>query len=229
MDGHKGSAKRSYRSPRRAQQAADTRRAVLTAARDLFVEQGYPATTVADIASRAGVAVDTVYGAVGRKPVLLRETVEASISGQGMAVPAEEREYVLRVHAAPTADEKIRIYAHAISRIQPRLAPIFLALRDAAPDDPECAELWKQIADRRAANMRLFIAELSQTGELRDDVGQDELADAVWSMNGPEYWLLLVGQRGWTPDRFAGWLADAWSRLLLVPPQSAVAGAGPLA
>src|ERR1700710_1654936 len=89
--------KRAYHSPRRVQQAAETRRVILDAARELFVRVGYTATTVAEVASQAAVSVDTVYAAVGRKPALLRELVETSISGTEQAVPAEQRDYVARV------------------------------------------------------------------------------------------------------------------------------------
>src|SRR5690348_11713123 len=86
--------RRRYSSAVRAEQAAATRRAVLTAARDLFANRGYAATSIAAIAARAGVAVDTVYAAAGRKPALLRDLVETSLSGTDQAVPAEERDYV---------------------------------------------------------------------------------------------------------------------------------------
>ena len=75
--------------------------------------------------------------------------------------------------------------------------------------------LWKEISDRRATNMRRFAADLRSTGELRDDLTDDDVADIVWSMNGTEYWVLLVGERGWSRERFAAYLIDAWSRLLL--------------
>ncbi len=210
--------RRGYHSPRRAEQAAATRRAVLEAARDLFVAAGYSATTVADIAQRAQVSLDTVYATVGRKPALLRELVETAISGAGQAVPAEQRDYVIRVRAAPTAQDKINIYATAITEIQQRMAPVFLALRDAASTDRDCAELWAEIAKRRAQNMLLFAADLRGTGELRSDLTDQQVADIVWSMNAAEYWVLLVHERSWTPDQFASWLTDAWTRLLLTEP-----------
>ncbi|MDT4977944.1 MAG: hypothetical protein QOG98_3702 [Pseudonocardiales bacterium] len=214
---------RRYDASRRAAQAAATRGSVLVAARELFVEHGYRATTVSQIAQRASVAVDTVYASVGRKPQLLRELVETSLSGTDQAVPAEERDYVQQVRAAPGAAEKIAIYARAVAQIHPRLAPVFLALRDAAVTEPDCAALWTSIAERRAANMRLFAAELRATGELRPDLSDDEVADIVWSMNAVEYWVLLVDQRGWSPQRFGDWLADAWTRLLLTPQREACA------
>jgi len=206
---------RRYHSPRRAEQAVQTRRAVLAAARDLFVSQGYAATTVAEIAREARVAVDTVYTTVGRKPALLREVLETAISGADVAVPADEREYVARVRAAASARDKITAYVTGLVDVQRRLAPVFLALRDAAGGDPESAALWREIAER-ARNMRRFAADLRATGELRADLSDDDVADIVWSMNGTEYWVLLVGERGWPPERFATYLIDAWSRLLLV-------------
>jgi AcrR family transcriptional regulator len=206
---------RRYDTSRRAAQAAETRRLVLVAARELFVDQGYRPTTVSQIAERAGVAVDTVYASVGRKAQVLRDLVETSLSGTDQAVPAEERDYVQAVRAATEAAAKIAIYARAVAQIHPRLAPVFLALRDAAATEPECAALWTSIAERRAANMRLFAADLRATGDLREDLSDDEVADIVWSMNAVEYWVLLVNQRGWSPERFGEWLTDAWTRLLL--------------
>jgi AcrR family transcriptional regulator len=210
-------ARRTYRAPQRTARAAATRRAVLDCARVLFVERGYAATTVADIAERAGVAVDTLYATVGRKPEILRELVETAISGTGEVVPAEQREYVLSMQAAPDVETTIAIYAAAVTAIQRRLAPIFRALRDAAVGDATCARLWHEIAERRARNMRRFAAELRATGRLRDDLTDDAVADVIWTMNASEYWDLLVGQRGWSPEQFQEWLADAWTRLLLVP------------
>lgn len=206
---------RAYRSPRRAEQAAATRRAVLAAAREVFVERGYGPATVAEIAGRAGVAVDTVYAAVGRKPALLRELVETALSGTDVAVPAAERDYVRRIRAAGTAGEKLAIYARAVAELNERLAAVFLALRDAAVTDPDCAALWDEISRRRARNMLEFAADLRATGRVRADLTDQQVADVVWSTNAAEYWDLLVRQRGWSPDEVAGWLADAWGRLLL--------------
>lgn len=206
---------RPYHAPQRSAQAAATRRAVLDAARALFTTRGYLATPVARIAERAGVAVDTVYAAVGRKPVLLRELVETAISGEDHAVPAPERDYVCAIRAARTAGAKIDAYAAALAAMGPRTAPIFLALRDAAARDAACERLHAEISERRAANMELFAADLRATGELRDDLSDREVADIVWSMNAAEYYLLLVQRRGWSPERYGAFLADAWRRLLL--------------
>ena len=211
----KGKPVRRYNSPRRAEQAAATRGDILKAARELFVSRGYAATTIAEVARSAQVAVDTVYATVGRKPALLREVLETAISGTDQAVPASDRDYVARIRSADTAGEKLTLYANAIVQIQSRLAPMYLAIRDAAATDPDSAALWAEINGRRAANMRNLAADLRATGELRPDISVDHVADIIWSMNGAEYWVLMVGDRGWSHQRFGEFLADAWARLLL--------------
>jgi hypothetical protein len=130
-------------------------------------------------------------------------------------VPAEARGYVQTIRAAPGAGAKIDAYAAALREIQPRLAPLFRALAAAAPAEPALGALWREIADRRAANMRLFAADLAATGALRPGLSIEEAADVVWATNAPELYLLLVDGRGWSPERYGRWLADAWRRLLL--------------
>src|SRR5580658_2993400 len=208
-----GSVKRRYDATGRRQAAALTRAAILDAARELFADRGYAATAMTAIADRAGVALDTVYAAVGRKPELARLLIETAISGTDQAVPAEQRDYVRAIQAASDAGTKIAIYAAAITAIAPRMALVLGIIQQAVPDEPELAALWQQIAERRAANMRLFVADLATVAPLRLDPG--EAADIIWATNAAEMYQLLVGQRGWTPQRYERFLTDTWRRLLL--------------
>ena len=203
--------KRQYDSSKRRDAAARTRQAILDAALELFAGSGYAATPMTAIAQRAGVALDTVYASVGRKPELARLLIEAAISGRSQAIPAEERDYVQAIRAAPDAETKIAIYASAMRGIAGRLAPVLSIIQQAA--EPELAVLWGQIADRRAANMRLFAADLAAVASLRVD--PDDAADIIWATNAPELYKLLVSQRGWSPERYEHFLADTWRRLLL--------------
>jgi AcrR family transcriptional regulator len=205
--------KRRYDATRRRQAAAVTRTAILDAARELFTERGYAATPMTAIADRAGVALDTVYAAAGRKPDLARLLIETAISGTDNAIPAEQRDYVRAIQAAPDAETKIAVYAAAITAIAPRMALVLGIIQQAAPDEPDLAALWAEIAERRAANMRLFVADLAAAAPLRLD--PDQAADIVWATNAAELYQLLVGQRGWTPQRYERFLTDTWQRLLL--------------
>ena len=206
---------RSYHSPAREEAARQTRRAILWAARDLFLKQGYAATTVTAIASEAGVAVDTIYASVGTKPQLFRLLVESALSGTDDEVPALERDYVKSMRAEPDAARKLEIYAGAVRSIQERLAPLFRVLQEAAPTDETLHAVWSGINERRASNMRLLVADLLQAAELSPGITPDEAADIIWTMNSTEYYTMLVHDRGWSPERFETWIASAWKRLLL--------------
>ena len=207
--------RRRYDSSARRAAAESTRRSIIDAARHVFLQCGYAGATMPAIAREAGIAVDTVYATVGKKPALLRLLVEAAISGQDRAVDSEERDYVRAIRAEPNAEEKLKIYAAALRAIQPRLAPIFKVLQAAATQDPDLKALWLEISRRRAANMRLLAQNLAATGRLRRDLPIAKIADIIWSLNSPEYYLLLVEERGWSVEAFERWLADAWVRLLL--------------
>jgi AcrR family transcriptional regulator len=203
--------RRTYDATRRRVRSAETRQRVLDAARTLFFERGYRVTTIAAIAAQAEVNVDTVYELVGRKPVILREL----ISGTDRAVVADERDYVKAMRATDDPVEKLTIYAQAVRRIQARMAPLHLALRDASSTEPEAEEVWRDISERRAANMRRLVQDLKSTGRLRRDLSVNNAADVVWAMNSAEIYVMLTVDRGWSAQRYERWLADSWCRLLL--------------
>lgn len=209
--------KRKYDGSRRRAAAEGTRAAVLRAARDLFTSHGYAGTSVAEIARSAGVSVDTLYEAVGRKPQLLLAVHDMELAGADAPVEAEQRDYVQRIRAARTAASKITIYTEALARLLPRTVPLLESLRAAGETDPACQEVYQAVRERRAANMRLFAADLRSTGELRDDLDEDTVAILVWSMNAPEYYL-LIRSRGRTPEQFAAMVRDVWIRTLLRKP-----------
>lgn len=216
---------RPYRSTRRAAGAAATRAAVLSAARTLFAERGYAGTTVAAVAREAGVAVDTVYTSVGRKPQLLLALVDEALAGRGRAAPAgeptaaDDRDYVRALLAAPTASAKLETYAEAVSQVLPDVVPLVAALRQAAVTDDDARAALHQLGERRYANMLRFVADLRATGELRSGLDDEDAALLVWSTNAPEHVELLLA-RGLSWPQVGQHLADLWSRTLLEPPDS---------
>ncbi|MGA8907818.1 MAG: helix-turn-helix domain-containing protein [Acidobacteriaceae bacterium] len=209
--------KRSYNSTLRREAGERTRQSILDSARRMFLEKGYAATTMPGIARAAGVALDTVYATAGRKPALLRMLVELAIAGGDKAVAAEDRDYVRAIRAEPDAARKLRLYATALAPIHSRLAPLIRVLQEAAPLDPELDAMWREIAQRRAGNMRLLAENLAAAGRLQTSLSVSKAADIIWSMNSPEFYLLLVDQRGWSPQEYAQWLGDTWVKILLEP------------
>jgi AcrR family transcriptional regulator len=214
---------RTYRSPRRQEQAAATRRSVVRAARELFSRDGYAATTVTAVAAAAHVSLDTVYASVGRKPELVLAVIDGVLGSSDEPVGLEEREYVKAIRRTPSARGKIEVYAGAVGRLVPQIAPLEDALRRAAESDAECAAVWARLLERRSANMILLAEELRGTGELRTDLSDREVADIVGSTSAVDYHLFLA-RRGWSPQDYERLLVDLWTRLLLsgtpVPPDS---------
>ncbi len=209
--------KRRYDATNRRAGAEQTRSAILAAAREQFVARGYAATTMSSIATQARVSPDTLYASVGKKPVLFRALIETALSGTDAVVPGERRDYAELMRRSDDIGEKLGIYAEAVTAIQGRLAPLFLVLREAATANPELGALWSEISARRARNMLALADDLATTGALRTDLSRAEIADVIWTMNSSEYYALFVFDRGWSPTRFAAWLRDAWSLLLIAP------------
>lgn len=205
---------RAYDSPTRRAAAEHTKLRVLAEAHRLFTTQGYVGTSVAQIAKAARVSVDTVYATVGRKPQLLLAVHDMSLASGPEPLPAAERDYVQSIRSATTAKAKIEIYAAALGAVLPTAAPLMLALHEAGSADPQCRTMWESISDRRAANMLLFAADLRGTGEVRDDLSDQQVAELVWSMNSAEYYTLLAS-RGVGPEDFSHLLTEVWTRTLL--------------
>ncbi|MGB0101056.1 MAG: helix-turn-helix domain-containing protein [Nocardioides sp.] len=206
--------RRRYDSPVRRAAADQTRRAVIEAARGLFTTRGWTETSVAEVARTAGVSVDTVYTSIGRKSQLLLAVHDDELSEGAGPVPALERDYVAAVRAARTARRKIEVYAGALGRLLPRTVPLLLALREAGRTEPEARDQYAAVGARRAANMRIFAADLRATGDLRPGLDDDWVADLVWSMNGPEYYE-LVTSRGLDAAAYVDLVVRVWTATLL--------------
>jgi AcrR family transcriptional regulator len=211
---------RPYSGDARRREAAARRLRIVRAASELFAERGWAGTAMADVAQAAGVALDTVYASVGRKPQLLLAVHdlllgEGTVDEDGAPLPAVQRRYVADVRAAESARAKIAVYAQALTRVLPRTAPVSEALRQAGQTDDRCRGVWEELQQRRADNMRLLVADLRDTGDLRPDLDDDTVADLMWSMNDAGYFTSLAS-RGWTPEQYGEMVRDVWTRTLLV-------------
>src|SRR5947209_15601083 len=137
---------RTYDSPRRRDQAARTRAAVLAAARELFLRDGVGVTTIAAIAEAATVSVDTVYKAFGGKPGLLRALCDEALAGEG-PVHAETRSDALQRSDA-SAESVVRGFGRLSAEVGPRVAPILLLIRDGAAGSADVAALRAELDDQ---------------------------------------------------------------------------------
>ncbi len=210
------SVKRSeYRSPLRAAQAKATRLRVIDAATRLFVERGYGATSIDEIAEAAGVGRATVFTSVGGKASLLRVAYDVALVGDDEPIPMPQRPWARPVRVATSQTERIERYADVIALVAGRLAQIYEAFRGAASSDPEVREQWNQILAERRIGARNVVKMLREHGPLKKGLDDEGAADIIWVLNDPGVYHQLVLQRGWEPERFRSWVAETMRAQLL--------------
>ncbi len=207
--------RRRYDSSRRQEQARENRRAVLEAARRMFLQRGYAATTMGAIAAEARVSVETVYKAFGNKAGLVKAVVDVAIVGDDEPLPMLQRERVRRMEVEPDPRRKLAMYGEHLAESAPRRVPVELIVRAAAASDPGAARVWEKLETERLTGMGFFARHLHEGGHLRPDVSVDEARDVLWTCNSAEVYDLLVLRRGWSPDRYGRWVADALAAALL--------------
>jgi len=208
------STRRPYDSSGRRSQAEATRAAVVRAARELFLSEGYASTTVVGISAQAGVSVETVYKSFGGKPGLARAVCEEGLAGAG-PVPAEQRSDELqRTETDPRAI--IRGWGRLAAEVAPRTIPILLLLREAASHDPSVAELVKELDDQRLTRMTRNASVLKASGLTRPGMTQRHIGEILWAYTSAELYELLVSKRGWSVRRYTQFITDAMVAALLV-------------
>jgi AcrR family transcriptional regulator len=205
----------------REAQARSTRLTVIEAGSRLFCEQGFMATSMDEIAAVAGVSRATVFTSVGGKATLLKAAYDVAIVGDDEPLALPDRPRSRAIRAEPDARRYLALYAELVAEIGGRLAAISEVMRGAAAADPEVRELWdSELAQRRqgAANV---VGDVVAKARLRDGLDAQAAADIVWVLNDPALNFQLVHRRGWSKERFTGWLAETLQRQLL-PDQTVV-------
>jgi AcrR family transcriptional regulator len=199
--------RRPYRSRLRDQRTADTRRAVVEAAHELFVSKGWPATGMREIASAAGVALETVYSHFSSKPGVLRAVADAAVVGDDVPVALAERPEFIALGQGRRST-RIRAAAKLATDVQVRTAAIAELLRQAAATDGEIAEMLHSTRERQRRDvetaLELVIGRTPTPSE----------RDGVWAVVSPEVYLLLVETSGWTPEWYESWIAATLDGLI---------------
>lgn len=207
--------RRAYHSPVRAEAAHRTRRAIVAAAADLFVERGYTAASLRDVARVAGVARPTVAAAFGSKPALLRQVVDEALAGDDEPVPVAERPWFAPVWKATDPPSVLDAYAQVCTLIGRRAARVFDVVRRSAGESPEIAELWATLTRNRRLGAAMPVRRVGETGGLRPGLGVERAVDRVWVLNDPAHYGSLVGDRGWPEHDYRDWLAEQMAAGLL--------------
>ena len=216
--------RRPYHSPRRREQAAATRRAILDAAQRLFERQGYAATSIAVIAAEAGVVPKTVHLAFETKSGLLRALWHLLLRGDEDPQPVGERGWYRAILDEPDPARKLRLTARVSREVKERAAGLMEVIRDAASVDRDAGELWGRIQSDFYENQRGIVESLADKGALRSELDVGRGADLLWSLNHPALYWLLTNDRGWSPRQYEQWLADTLVSQLLDAESPAGAG-----
>jgi AcrR family transcriptional regulator len=202
----------SSRPSRRAAQALETKRLIVDAARHLFVSRGYGATSVAQIADEAGVALPTVYASVGTKPTLLRLLLDRIDDEAGVA------ELVPRVMSSGDAAEVLALQVRITRRLAERCGDIIAALQSAAGVEPELGETFAAGMARHRAGAQTTVDRLGRLGALRAGLTPHDAAAVLAALTAPSLYASLTQEHGWTFDRCEAWLNETLATQLLAPP-----------
>lgn len=191
--------------PTRAERARQTRRRMLDSARQLFIAEGYAATTMERIAADAGVAVQTLYYTFRSKGELLCEVVEVTAAGEEDAAPVGQRTWWQEMLTATSGQRVLALAVEHGADIYVRAAPLWPTVT-AAAGDPRVEEYWRTVAANRRAGQGRLVARLAELGALRDGLDPDQAADIVIALFGHDVFGSLVTDAGWTVPKYKAWL-----------------------
>ncbi len=197
---------RPYRSTLREEQARATQRAVIKAARDLFVEVGWSRTTIDAVAARAGVSRRTVFTSVGGKAALLKLALDWALVGDDEPVPLSERPVIAEMERLADPRALLARWAQFVAELEERAAPLAAVLVVAADVDPVAATVHAESERNRLGGATLIVARLAAIGGLRPDLTTERAVAATLVLMDPAVHRTLVSEHGWTRSEYASWI-----------------------
>jgi AcrR family transcriptional regulator len=193
----------------------ETEARIAEAATALFCTQGYVDTTMATIASAAGVSVQTLYLRHGSKAAILSAALDVAIAGDAEPTSLTERGFFPRVLAEQDAATAVSIWAHGARNICDRTHRLYDVIRSAAAN-PEVAQVLDKSRRDRSTGHRIIADVLVTRERYNRDVPVQRAADVLYALGTEDSYLLFVVDRGWTPDEWERWVIDTVSAQLLV-------------
>ncbi len=202
------------------------RAAVIEAAQALFLDRGYAGTTIEALSDLADVPPATVYRLFSSKLGILKALLDVSIAGDDQAVALEERPQVRALLADPDPGNQLSGFAGITRGIMSRAEPVHRILVSAAGSDPDAAALLAEQTRQRQRGQAQIARSLARAGALRPKLRERDATDIIHALMSPEVYRLLVGDRGWHPERYEQWLTDVLIDQLLPPPAAGGGHAG---
>jgi AcrR family transcriptional regulator len=201
----------------RKQRSERTRRAIVQAADEEFRAHGYHGTTMAGIARRAGVAVQTVYFVFHTKPLLLTATIDRAVMGDEEPTPPELTEWWLEGTSTKDGRRALELFVTNVGILEERAAVLDRVARAAATTDPEVVDVLAHHERLREAAFRSYLETLAERDLLRTEVTLDEATDVLLTLAGSATFAEFTEGRGWSLERWTDWTTTTLAGLLLEP------------
>jgi AcrR family transcriptional regulator len=193
------------------------RTAVVDAARTLFLERGYGATTIEAISAVSDVPPATVYRLFSSKRGILKALIDVSIAGDDEAVPMADRPPVRSLLSDPDPRNIVAGSVGIAAQVNSRTAAIYRILVSAAASDTGAAALLDELTRQRQEGQGRIARSLARAGALRPRLRERDAGDIIHALLSPEMYRLLVVDRGWPPERYETWLTGTLVDQLLAP------------
>ncbi len=190
---------------------------MVEAARTLFLDRGYGATTIDAISELSDVPAATVYRLFSSKHGILKALLDASIVGDDEDVPMADRPQVRTLLAERDPRQQLAGFVAITAQVNARVAPLYRVLVSAAGTDPDAAALLDTLTAQRQQGQRLVARALARAGALQPGMRERDAADIIHALLSPELYRLLVIDRGWKPERYQPWLTQTLADQLLPP------------
>jgi AcrR family transcriptional regulator len=203
--------------PARQARTRRTQTAVVEAARTLFLERGYAATTIEAISDLSDTPQATVYRLFSSKLGILKAVLDVSIAGDNQAIAMLDRPEVRLLLADQDPRKQLAGFAALLRELLTRAAPVYRILVDAARSDKDAASLLAEIARQRHEGQRRIARAIARSKALRPGLRERDAADIIHALASPEVYGLLVVDRGWTIERYEEWLKAILVDQLLYP------------
>lgn len=201
--------KRSYDGSRRREQAGARRLAVVLAARELFEQDGFRATTLAAIAARADISVEGIYKTFGSKAALAKAVFDVVIAGDDEPLPVAARPEADAMRAEPGLRTKVGMFAEGLAQRQARSAKVQILIRDGRHVDTSLEPVWTKLTEEGLAGMTALAHHLVDTRQVREGLGVDQVRDVLWNYLAIDHYERLVLHQNWTQAAYTRWLAAA--------------------
>ena len=198
----------------RAARVAETEERILAAAHELFVRDGYAATTLTAVADAARVAHRTVYVRFGTKADLLKRVIDVAIAGDTLEIDVNSRDWYQAALTAPTVDERIEFLADGVAALMARAGAVFAVAQQAEPVEPVIAEAARAGRAATRDSLSRFVTALLDDGLLPVGVDLDWLRATAGVLAHNGTYLLVRETLGWTTDQYRTWLRSTWQRLI---------------